>query len=92
MRIIESVGARRPVHFCYPSGSYVPELEGWLRENGVVSAATCEPGLVRRRTNQYFLPRMVDQESLGPVEFKSWLSGLLTWMTKKSVMDEHGFQ
>jgi hypothetical protein len=92
MRIIESVGARRPVHFCYPSGSYVPQLEGWLRENGVVSAATCEPGLVRRRTNQYFLPRMVDQENLGAVEFQSWLSGLLTWMTRKSVMDEHGFQ
>jgi hypothetical protein len=35
---------------------------------------------------------VVDQENLGPVEFKSWLSGLLTWMTKKSVMDEHGFQ
>jgi hypothetical protein len=80
------------VHFCYPSGSYVPELEGWLRASGIVSAATCEPGLVRRRTNQYFLPRMVDQENLGPVEFKSSLSGLLTWMTKKSVMDEHGFQ
>jgi len=92
MRIIESVGARRPVHFCYPSGSYVPELEGWLRENGVVSAATCEPGLVRRRTNQYFLPRMVDRENLRSVEFKSCLSGLLTWMTKKPVMDEHGFR
>ena len=92
MRIIESVGARRPVHFCYPSGSYVPELEGWLRENGVVSAATCEPGLVRVRTNQYFLPRIVDQERFGPVEFKGWLSGLLTWMTKRPVMDQHGFQ
>jgi hypothetical protein len=92
MRIIESVGARRPVHFCYPSGSHVPALEGWLRDNGVVSAVTCEPGLVRRRTNQYFLPRLVDQERFGPVEFKSGLSGLLTWMTKRPVMDEHGFQ
>ena len=92
MRIIESVGARRPVHFCYPSGSYVPELEGWLRENGVVSAATCEPGLVRRGTNQYFLPRMVDKENLAPVEFQSALSGLLTSITKKPVMDDSGFQ
>lgn len=90
-RIIESVGARRPVHFCYPSGSYVPELEAWLRDNGVVSAATCEAGLVQRRTNQYFLPRILDQENFGPIEFKGWLSGLLTWMTRRSVMDEHGF-
>jgi peptidoglycan/xylan/chitin deacetylase (PgdA/CDA1 family) len=92
MRVIESVGARRPVHFCYPSGSYVPELEGWLRENGVLSAATCEPGLVQLRTNQYFLPRFLDQENFGPAEFKGWLSGLTSWMTKKPVIDEHGFQ
>jgi peptidoglycan/xylan/chitin deacetylase (PgdA/CDA1 family) len=92
MEIIESVGARHPVHFCYPSGSYVAELEVWLRENGVASAATCEPGLVRRSTNQYFLPRIVDQENFGPTEFKSCLSGLVTWMTRRPVMDEHGFQ
>lgn len=92
LRVIESVGARRPVHFCYPSGSYVPELEVWLRENGVVSAATCEPGLVQHRTNQYFLPRIVDQEKYGTVEFKGWLSGVSTWLTRRPVMDEHGFQ
>jgi peptidoglycan/xylan/chitin deacetylase (PgdA/CDA1 family) len=92
LRIIESLGARRPVHFCYPSGSYVPELETWLRDNGVVSAATCEPGLVQRRTNQYFLPRILDHENFGSIEFKGWLSGLLSSMTKRSVMDEHGFQ
>ena len=92
MRVIESLGARRPVHFCYPSGSYVPELEAWLRDNGVVSAATCDPGLVRSRTNQYFLPRIIDQENFGPIEFKGWLSGLSSWITKRSVMDEHGFQ
>jgi peptidoglycan/xylan/chitin deacetylase (PgdA/CDA1 family) len=91
-KVIESAGARRPVHFCYPSGSYVPELEVWLRDNGVVSAATCEPGLMQRRTNQYFLPRIVDHENLGPIEFKSCLSGLLPSMTKKPVMDDHGFQ
>ena len=68
------------------------DFEGWLRDNGVVSAATCEAGLVQRRTNQYFLPRIIDHENLGPVEFKSCLSGLLTWMTRKPVMDEHGFQ
>ena len=92
MKIIESVGARRPVHFCYPSGSYAPEHEVWLRENGVVSGATCEPGLVQRRTNQYFLPRVIDRENFGPIEFKSCLSGLLPRMSKKPVMDEHGFQ
>jgi peptidoglycan/xylan/chitin deacetylase (PgdA/CDA1 family) len=90
--VIESVGARRPIHFCYPSGSYVPELEVWLRNNGVVSAVTCEPGLVQRRTNQYFLPRILDQENFGPIEFKGWLSGLLSWMMRRPVMDQHGFK
>jgi peptidoglycan/xylan/chitin deacetylase (PgdA/CDA1 family) len=92
MEVIESVGARRPIHFCYPSGSYVPQLEAWLRNNGVVSAATCDPGLVQRHTNQYFLPRIVDQENFGSSEFKGWVSGLVTWLTKRPVMDEHGFQ
>ena len=91
-RIIEAVGARRPEHFCYPSGSYTLELEVWLRDNGVVSAATCEPGLVQYRTNPYFLPRMIDQENLRPVEFRGWLSGLFTWMARSSAMSEHGFQ
>jgi hypothetical protein len=91
-KIIESVGASHPVHFCYPSGSYAPELEAWLRDNGVASGATCDPGLVQRTTNQYFLPRMLDQENFGTVEFKGWLSGLFSWMTRKAVMDEHGFQ
>ena len=92
VKIIEGVGARRPVHFCYPSGSYTAELEVWLRDNGVVSAATCEPGLVQRRTNPYFLPRMLDKENFAPVEFKGWLSGLFPWMTKRSAISEHGFQ
>jgi peptidoglycan/xylan/chitin deacetylase (PgdA/CDA1 family) len=91
-KIIEAAGARRPVHFCYPSGSYTPELEVWLRDNGVVSAATCKPGLVQRHTNPYFLPRMVDQENLKPVEFIGWLSGVFAWMTTGSAVDEHGFQ
>jgi peptidoglycan/xylan/chitin deacetylase (PgdA/CDA1 family) len=92
VKIIEGVGARRPVHFCYPSGSYTPELEVWLRDNGVVSAATCEPGLVRPGTNPYFLPRMLDRENFSPVEFKGWLSGLFPWMTRRSAISEHGFQ
>jgi len=92
VKIIEAVGASHPVHFCYPSGSYTPALEAWLHGNGVVSAATCEPGLVQRRTNPYFLPRMIDQENLGPVEFKGWLSGLFSWMTRRPAIDEHGFQ
>jgi len=92
LKIIEGAGARHPVHFCYPNGSYAQELEVWLRNNGVVSAATCQPGLVQRRTNPYFLPRMLDKENFEPVEFKGWLSGLSTWMTRGSTISEHGFQ
>jgi len=92
VKVIEAAKARRPVHFCYPSGSYTPELEVWLRDNGIVSAATCEPGLVQRSTNPYFLPRMLDQENFSPVEFKGWLSGLFPWMTRRSAINEHGFQ
>jgi peptidoglycan/xylan/chitin deacetylase (PgdA/CDA1 family) len=62
-------------HFCYPSGDTAPEFLPWLRELGIESATTCEPGLAEYRTNSLELPRLLDMPSLLPVEFEGWLTG-----------------
>jgi peptidoglycan/xylan/chitin deacetylase (PgdA/CDA1 family) len=63
-------------HFCYPSGVYRQQFLPWLREEHVVSATTCDTGLVSRRTDPLLLPRFVDTQSRTSLEFESWLSGV----------------
>jgi len=65
-----------PTHFCYPSGDYQPPFLPWLRECGVESATTCDPGIATRRSEPLLLPRLVDSSTLSPIEFQGWLSGL----------------
>jgi peptidoglycan/xylan/chitin deacetylase (PgdA/CDA1 family) len=62
-------------HFCYPSGMYKLQCLPWLHESNVISATTCEPGLVKRNTNPLTLPRFLDTRLLHPVEFEGWLCG-----------------
>jgi peptidoglycan/xylan/chitin deacetylase (PgdA/CDA1 family) len=63
-------------HFCYPSGVYDQSFLPWLREAGVVSATTCESGFASRSSNQLLLPRFLDNATLSPIEFESWLTGV----------------
>jgi len=67
-------------HFCYPGGVHLPEFLPWLAQNGVRSAATCQPGLVSRATHPLLLPRLVDTSTLTSLEFTSWLSGLAAFL------------
>jgi len=63
-------------HFCYPSGVYRKEFVGWLGKEDVMSATTCDAGLVNRHDNPYLLPRFVDTASRSQLDFESWLTGL----------------
>jgi peptidoglycan/xylan/chitin deacetylase (PgdA/CDA1 family) len=74
-RIAEITGAR-PRHFCYPSGAWAPKFAEWLREEGVVSAVTCEPGLATPRTDPFRLPRLLDHSHLTALEFEAWVTGI----------------
>ena len=89
---IRDAGAPDPRHFCYPSGSYVPEFAAWLRQNNVVSATTCQPGFARRDSDLYFLPRLLDQEDKSATELESWVSGVASWVARPQRMDEHSFR
>ena len=63
-------------HFCYPSGVYRKKLAEWLQKEDVVSATTCDAGLVDRNDDLYFLPRLVDNTNHSQLNFESWVSGV----------------
>lgn len=75
-REIENMTGKTPHNFCYPSGAAAPQLLPWLRESGVVSATTCEPGRVRAGTEALLLPRFLDGFQVTPIDFESWVCGL----------------
>jgi peptidoglycan/xylan/chitin deacetylase (PgdA/CDA1 family) len=72
---IEAMTGRRPIHFCYPSGCYRPAYLPVLASEGVVSATTCEPGLVTSVSNPLLWPRFVDTMGVRAGDFEAWLSG-----------------
>jgi peptidoglycan/xylan/chitin deacetylase (PgdA/CDA1 family) len=75
-RYLQPLGCATPAHFCYPSGVYTSDFLPWLQQSHVVSAATCDLGLAAAGSNPLLLPRFVDHETLSPVEFESWLTGV----------------
>jgi peptidoglycan/xylan/chitin deacetylase (PgdA/CDA1 family) len=76
---IEKLTGKRPAHFCYPSGLYNERALPWLRDMGVVSATTCDPGLASRKSHPLLLPRLIDTSTLSDVEFEGWVTGAATW-------------
>jgi peptidoglycan/xylan/chitin deacetylase (PgdA/CDA1 family) len=82
--IYEMTG-REPKHFCYPSGVYDLKFLPWLREAGVLSATTCESGFASRSSNELLLPRFLDNATLSPIEFESWLTGVSAALPQRRV-------
>jgi peptidoglycan/xylan/chitin deacetylase (PgdA/CDA1 family) len=62
-------------YFCYPSGVYYAESGGWLRQCGVLSATTCDPGLASQSSDPYYLPRFCDAMNVRDIVFEGWVSG-----------------
>jgi len=73
---IESLTGKSPTHFCYPSGVYRQQFVSWLRKDGVLSATTCDSGLVQAGDNPFLLSRFVDTTGRTQLEFESWVSGV----------------
>jgi peptidoglycan/xylan/chitin deacetylase (PgdA/CDA1 family) len=63
-------------HFCYPSGVYDRSFLPWLKEGGVVTGTTCEPGLASRDSDPLLLPRMLDVSGHSVLEFEGMLTGI----------------
>lgn len=66
---------RRPDHFCYPSGDWGQHQVPWLKEMGVKSATTCDPGLNSESSSSHALKRVMDHEHMHELEFEAALSG-----------------
>lgn len=75
----------RLVHFCYPSGHYRPMHLPWLREAGIVSATTCEPGLASPGVDPLLLPRVIDTDRSPAAEFAAWTSGLRGMLNRRAL-------
>lgn len=82
--LLEGATGRVATHFCYPSGVYRRDAMAWLREAGVTSATTCDPGLAAHDTPSLLLPRLVVTESLSPLTFESWASGLAELLPRRT--------
>lgn len=74
---LRGLGVTVDDHFCYPSGEWAPWMWDTLARCGVVSAATCERGLVGPDTPLLALPRFLDGEGISDVEFEAWVSGFV---------------
>lgn len=72
-----------PHHFAYPSGVYADCFFPWLESCDVVSAATCDPGLVTSQSNRYKLPRLVDISSIPLAELEGWISGFAKFLPRR---------
>ena len=73
---IEQIREGTPRHFCYPSGIYRSEFLPWLREAGVTTATTCDPGLASAKSEPLLLPRLVDTSFLSPLDVQGWMTGM----------------
>src|SRR5262249_23243955 len=74
-RQITAILHSNPNHFCYPRGQFRAAKLPWLREAGVISATTCEPGMTSVSSEPLLLPRLIDTSFLTEVAFEGWLVG-----------------
>ncbi|HKH91048.1 MAG TPA: polysaccharide deacetylase family protein [Gemmatimonadaceae bacterium] len=73
---VDRIRAGTARHFCYPSGIYHSEFLPWLREAGVATATTCDPGLASSKSEPLLLPRLVDTSFLSPQDVEGWMTGI----------------
>jgi peptidoglycan/xylan/chitin deacetylase (PgdA/CDA1 family) len=82
---IQAMTGKVAAHFCYPSGVYDPMFLPWLKESGIISATTCEPGFASQGAERLLLPRVLDNSALSPIEFEGWLGGVSAALPRRPV-------
>lgn len=81
---IMEITGRRADHFCYPSGVHRARMLPLLRQTEVLSATTCEPGMALASADPLLTPRLLDQQDMPELVFRSWLSGMGELIPKRS--------
>lgn len=82
-RRIKDMTGNTAEHFCYPSGVHHPEFLSWLKQESVISATTCVPGLATPESNVLLLPRLVDHAGLSSLEFEGWATGARAFLPQR---------
>jgi len=80
---IHSLVQYDPKHFCYPSGVVMDGFPAWLKQFGVASATTCEPGIASRDRDPMLLPRILDSTYMTEDEYISWITGLGAFLPRR---------
>ena len=81
--VLAKATAGRLDHVCYPSGVYDPENWPILRELGIRSATTCDPGFNRAGINPLQLNRFLDGTDVAMIEFEAEMCGLLDFLRRR---------
>jgi len=81
---IEAITGARATHLCYPSGVYRAAYLPALRREGIVSATTCDPGMVARTADPLLLPRFVDTSRVSDIEFEGWVTGIASCLPRRT--------
>ena len=62
-------------HFCYPSGVWSTRHWDALEQEGVLTATTCETGLVDKNSPRFAWRRILDSSRVSQIEFEAEVSG-----------------
>lgn len=73
--VLEPLLGRELKHFCYPSGFWRKDHWSILREAGIQTATTCDPGLNYKHTPELALNRFLDGEHIKQIQFEAEVSG-----------------
>jgi peptidoglycan/xylan/chitin deacetylase (PgdA/CDA1 family) len=82
-RVLETCTDEAPQHFCYASGTYLPQHLEYLTAYGIRSATTCAPGLCTAHTHPLLLPRLIDSMAVSELEFRSWVAGTASLLPRR---------
>ena len=73
--VIEPLISKTMRHFCYPSGVWSTRHWQPLQQAQILTATTCETGLVDEKTPVLAWPRIVDSSRVSQLEFEAEISG-----------------
>jgi peptidoglycan/xylan/chitin deacetylase (PgdA/CDA1 family) len=82
--LIASTTGRVPRHLCYPNGIYHTSHLRHLRAYGVETATTCDPDLAAASAHPLLLPRFVDGEACSQATFDAWVTGMASWILRRT--------
>lgn len=86
---IENITGIKPIHHCYPSGSFTSAYFDYLKPLGIKTATTCIPGFCDNSSNKFALPRFLDGENIPQIIFEAEVSGVLELLRKLKRLRAH---